>query len=334
MNPNPLKENGPFKTDNLKQLAKSFVIGVLHNLVLTEEELEKLEVANVIRLNPIDLSLETFHRLFYDTHTKYFTINNANSHNDLILFNKQTYSSNHHHKVRYSVNDQLLHSYSLAHNVDVENINPVKKIKLSKESFQIQSLGKLYGSQYGHDWDHVIHALIEGNHIKRSSNALSFVVVPFEIHVNIFSKSLNVWTSVVFVYRVKLNGYVNDKEDSNDLINSYSQSSSEKPFYTSGFQANDFAMNDYDEDSDNGANQLKSSNSDNDEQLLEHELNELPIEENKKKATLETLKEQDEDEDEYLDENSVIYTINNDLLNKINQAKHDTDESICTWLKN
>jgi hypothetical protein len=326
MNPSLLKENGPFKTDNLKQLTKSFVLAVLHNLVLTEEESEKLEFANVIRLNPIDLSLETFHRLFYDTHSKYFTINNANSHNDLILFNKQTYSSNHNHKIRYSVNDQLLHAYSLVNNVDVENIHPIKKIKLCKEAFQIQSLGKLYGSQYGHDWDHVIHALIEGNHIKRSSNALSFVIVPFEIHSNIFSKSLNVWTSVVFNYRVKLNGYVTDKEDSNDLIHSYSQSSSEKPFYTSGYQSNHFGINDYDADSDNGLiNQLKSNNSDNDEQSLE------PVEEtNKKTVTLETLKE----EDEYLDENSIIYTVNNDLLDKINKAKLNTDESICTWLKN
>ena len=347
MSPTLLKENGPFKTDNVKQLSKSFNIAVLHNLSLDEDELNNIEIKHSTKLNPIDLPLDIFLDLFYNTHSKYFSIKKANAHNDLITFNKQSYSSNNHNKIRFSLNDQLLHTYSLHHNIDVENINPLNKIKLNKETFILQSLSKMYGTQITLDWDQVIHSLLENNYIVRSSNALSVATVSFEVTANVFSKSLNVWSSVVFTYRTKLNGFSNVCEGNNNLnevIKSYNCSEqSSKPFYSSVYNKKFISDHDYEIESDNGINHGKDSHSDSDSLEQEPEQEPEPEPEPKKsevkkiekpkKHHLETLKELEDEDLPDLDDNSIIYTINSELLDKINNVKNQSDESVCTWLK-
>jgi len=345
MSPIPLKENSTFKTNNVKQMSKSFNIAVLHNLILNQEKLQEIEILNVVNLNPIDISLDHFLDLFYSTHSKYFSIKKSNRFNDLITFNKQYYSSTNHHKNRFSLVDQQLHTYSLKHNIDVENINSLHKVLLHKEIFNLQSLSKLSGSQISLDWDQVISSLIENNYIVPSCNPLSVANVSFEVTANVFSKSLNVWSSVVFTYNTKLNGFKNVSEccdQFNESVKSYSHCSQEfiKPFYSSNHPQHNFVMdNEYEGESDNGVSHSKA-NSDSDEHSLEPE----PVEnvhhvvENKldnKQKHLETLKElEDEDLPDLDDETSVIYTINNELLEKIKHFKNNSNESICTWEKN
>jgi hypothetical protein len=303
------KENGPFKPENAKDITKSFDLAVLYNLELAQDEIDNIVLPNVIKLNTIDLCLDTFLSLFFNTYTKYFSINKANVYNDLILFNKQTYASNNNNKNHYSLNDQILHSYGILHNIDVENISFDKKILVNKEAFQLQSLSKLRGTLIALDWDQVIQALIENKYILRSPNPLSVATVVFNIAANVFSKSLKVWTTVIFPYRTKLNGYKNVGED--EHIKPYSDVCSEpvKPFYSSSYV-------DYEGDSDNGVSLSKGS--DNGESRVSFK--------SEKHVVL--------DVEEDLDENSVIYTINDSLLNKINKIKNNSDESICTWLKN
>ena len=63
--------------------------------------------------------------------------------------------------------------------------------------------------------------MIENNIIERSSNPLSMADVSLEVTTNIYSKALKVWTSVLFTYRTKLDGYVNVSDGgsySNDII--------------------------------------------------------------------------------------------------------------------
>ena len=344
MSPSLLKENGPFKTDNMKQLSKSFNVAVLHNLVLSEEEISEIEIHNLVKLNPIDLPLDIFLDLFYNTHSKYFSIKKSNVHNDLISFNRQTYSSNHHNKIRFSLVDNLLHTFSLKNNVDVESISSIQKIFVNKESFHLQSLSKLSGSQITLDWDQVIHSLLENNHIVRSNNALSVANVSFEVIANVFSKHLNVWSSVVFTYRTKLNGFSNVCEGNNQLnevIKSYScnEHHHSKPFYST---MNHKKFSDYESesDSDNGVHDNEDCSL-NVEQEQEPEPEPEPEphhkhnhkNDKKEHKHLETLKELENEDLPDLDENSVIYTINNELLNKIHNVKNQSDESVCTWMK-
>ena len=317
----PLKENGIFRTENTKHLTKSFNIAVLFNLILSEEERDKIEIANLVKLNPIDLSLETFFELFYNTYGKYFTIKKSYNNIDVICFNKQTYPSNNSYKNRFSLNDQLLHSYELLNDVDVENISSSKKITVNQEAFKLQSLSNINGSLVALDWDQVIQGLIENNIIERSSNPLSIADVSLEVTTNIYSKALKVWTSVLFTYRTKLDGYVNVSDGgsySNDIIKPYSN---EVPFYSSIYNKKINLEDDYEVESYNG----------NDEISVDLEIKK----EDEKKNYSETLKELENESLPHLDydENSVIYTINHELLNKINSIKNESDASVNTWLK-
>jgi len=330
----PIKVNSSFKLDNVKQLSKSLNIAVLHNLILSQEELDKIEVIHSVRLNPIDLSLDTFHDLFYSTSAKYFSIKKAYSNIDLINFKSQTYASTNHNKIHLSLHDQLLQAYGLLHNLDPENISSSKKIKLSKEVYHLQSLIKISGTQSTLSWSEVIHNLLENNIVERSCNALSHADVSFEIDVNIYSKALNVWISVVFTFNTKLPGFVNLYEGtncSNELIKSYNSSEqSIKPFYSSISNKKFTIDSDSETESDNGLQHLN----DLDDKNLEAEKQEDIDEKNN---YLETFKNDLENEElPYLegDEDSTIYTVNNELLNKIKNVKFQSDDgSIATWIK-
>ena len=131
----------------------------------------------------------------------------------------------------------------------------------------------------------------------------------------------------------------------NESVKSYSHCSDEfvKPFYSSNHPQHNFVMdNEYEGESDNGVSHSKAL-SDSDEHSLEPEQESEPMEiihhvvehklDNKTKH-LETLKElEDEDLPDLDDETSVIYTINNELLDKIKHFKN-SNESVCTWEKN
>lgn len=324
-----IKVNGSFKLDNVKQLSKSLNIAVLHNLVLSQEELENIEVIHSIRLNLFDLPLETFHDLFYSTPGKYFSIKKAYSNIDLINFKTYNYASTNYNKIPFSLHDQLLQAYGLLHNLDPENISALKKINLSKEVFKIQSLPKISGTQNALDWDQVIHTLLENNIVERSSNALSQADVSFEITANIYSKALDVWISVIFTYRTKLHGFTNVHEGtncSNELIKSYNYlEQSTKPFYSSISNKKFTLDSDSETESDNGLPL--------DDKILEPEKKDN----NEKNNYLETFKNHLENEElPYLegDEDSTIYTVNHELLNKIKNVKFQSDEgSIATWIK-
>jgi len=325
-----IKENSSFKLDSVKQLSKSLNIAVLHNLILSQEELENIEVIHSIRLNPIDLSLDTFHDLFYSTSAKYFSIKKTYSNIDVINFKTHTYASTNHNKIYFSLHDQFLQAYGLLHNIDPENISVLKKIKLSKEVFDLQSLTKISGTQSTLSWAEVINNLLESNIVERSSNALSQAEVSFEIDANIYSKALNVWTNVVFIFNTKLPGFVNVYEGtnpSNELIKSYnSLEQSIKPFYSSITNKKFTLDSDSETDSENGLPL--------DDKILELEKQE---EINEKNNYLETFKNDVENEElPYLegDEDSTIYTVNNELLNKIKNVKFQSDgASIATWIK-
>jgi hypothetical protein len=326
----PIKENCTFKLDNVKHLSKSLNVAVLHNLVLSQEELEKIYISHSIKLNPFDLPLETFHDLFYSTPSKYFSIKKAYSNIDLINFKTYNYASTNYNKIPFSLHDQLLQAYGLLHNLDPENINALKKINLSKEVFKIQSLSKISGTQNALDWDQIIHNLLENNIVERSCNALSQADVSFEITANIYSKALDVWMSVLFTYRTKLDGFSNVHEGtncSNELIKSYnSNEQSIKPFYSSIANKKFTLDSDSETESESGL-PLYDKN-------LEPEKQE---DINEKNNYLETFKNDLENEElPYLegDEDSTIYTVNNELLNKIKNVKFQSDGgSIATWIK-
>jgi hypothetical protein len=326
----PIKENSSFKLDNVKQLSKSLNVAVLHNLVLSQEELEKIDISHLIRLNPFDLPLETFHDLFYSTPSKYFSIKKAYSNIDLINFKTYNYASTNYNKIPFSLHDQLLQAYGLLHNLDPENINALKKINLSKEVFKIQSLSKISGTQNALDWDQVIHNLLENNIVERSCNSLSQADVSFEITTNVYSKALDVWMSVIFTYRTKLDGFSNVHEGtncSNELIKSYnSNEQSIKPFYSSITNKKFTLDSDSETESESGLPL--------DDKNLELEKQE---DINEKNNYLETFKNELENEElPYLegDEDSTIYTVNNELLNKIKNVKFQSDGgSLATWIK-
>ena len=217
--------------------------GINHTVSVAEVELATLKntfchedkpVDSLIDLVSHELSYMDFISLFYSSLGGGFCIRLANKHFSPILLTSQSYNSSDNKPFKWNLFSQCLKTYSSKHGVSENMISAHKRILLTKECFEVQSLAQNCGHQNALTWDQTLMALESTGQIKYTGDPDHSAHVIFIIQYQFYSKSLDITIAANLRYKSSIPCYRNIYSNEDHVVpNVYSKVEKNEPSNTS-----------------------------------------------------------------------------------------------------
>jgi len=207
--------------------------GINHTVSVAETEIATLKnnfchedkpTDSLIDLVYHELSYMDFISLFYSSLGGGFCIRLANKYYSPILLTSQSYTTSDNKPFKWNLFTQCLKTYSSKHGVSENMISAHKRILLTKECFEVQSLAQNCGHQNALSWDQVLMGLESTGQIKYTGDTDHSAHVIFVIQYHFYSKSLDITIAANLKYKTSIPCYRNIYSNDDHVVpNVYSK---------------------------------------------------------------------------------------------------------------